>query len=110
MHQQYLELGDETETTLASAAQQARLDLDRFRADWHDPQLAQAPHDVHAQAAEQWNVTGTPTILFPNGRPFHLEFSEAPLEVAALEMFRMIESLTVSQPYIKQLLQTAVSN
>jgi hypothetical protein len=108
VHEQYLELGDET--TLVSAAQQARLNLDRFRADWHDPQLAPAAQDGHAHAAEQWNVTGTPTLLFPNGRSFHLELSEAPLEVDALEMFRMIVSLTVAQPYIKQLRQMALSS
>jgi hypothetical protein len=74
------------------------------------PQLAQAAQDGHAHAAEQWNVTGTPTLLFPNGRSFHLELNEAPLEADALEMFRMIESLTVAQPYIKQLRQTALSS
>jgi hypothetical protein len=108
VHEQYIELGDET--TLIGAAQRARLDLDRFRADRHDPQLAQAAQDSHTQAVVQWNVTGTPTIIFSNKRSVHLELSEVPLEVDALEMFRRIESLAVIQPYIKQLRQTDHNN
>jgi hypothetical protein len=84
--------------------------LDHFRADWHDPHLPQAAQDGHTHGAERWNVTGTPTLIFPNGRSFYLELSAAPLEVDALEMFRMIESLTVAQPYIKHFQQTDLSN
>ena len=66
VHEQFLELGDET--TLIVAAQQAGLNVNRFQDDLDDPQLAQAARNSHAQAIERWNVSGTPTLVFPNGR------------------------------------------
>ena len=56
------------ETTLIVAAQQAGLNVNRFQDDLDDPQLAQAARNSHAQAIERWNVSGTPTLVFPNGR------------------------------------------
>jgi len=101
VHEQFLELGDET--TLIVAAQQAGLNVDRFQADLHDPQLAQAARNSHAQAIERWNVSGTPTLVFPNGRSFHLELSEVPPVADALETFRVLETLALRLPYIRQL-------
>ena len=49
----------------------------------------------HVQAIEQGNVSGTPTLVFPNGRSLHLELSEIPSEADSLEMFRAIEWLAV---------------
>jgi len=91
---------------LIGAAKQAGLDLERFREDWHDPQLAKDAYQSHMQAVERWNVDGTPTIIFSNGRSYHLELNEIPAKEDALETFRAIETLTVSHPYIGQLKAT----
>ena len=104
VHEQLLELGEES--TLIAVTQQAGLDMDRFQADWHDPQLAQAAQRSHMQAMERWNVSGTPTLVFPNGRSFHLELNEIPAETKALETFRVTETLALQLPYIRQLRQT----
>ena len=104
VHEQLLELGDEA--TLISAAQQAGMDVKRFQDDWHDPQLAQAAQHSHMQAVERWNISGTPTLIFPNGNSFHLELSKIPLEADALETFQAIEMLTITHPYISQLRRT----
>jgi predicted DsbA family dithiol-disulfide isomerase len=50
VHEQFLELGDET--TLIDAAKRAGLELEKFRADWHDRQLAEAAMSYHNQAVE----------------------------------------------------------
>lgn len=104
VHQQLLELGDES--TLIGVAQQAGLDMDRFQADWHDPQLIQAVQHSHIQGGEKFNISGTPTLVFPNGRSFHLELSEVPPAADALETFQVFETMAVRLPYIKQLKRT----
>ncbi len=104
VHEQLFELGEES--TLIRAAQQAGLNVDRFRSDWHDPQLAQAAHRSHIQGSEKFNISGTPTLVFPNGGSFHLELSETPAEEDELEVFQALETLAIKRPYIKQLRRT----
>ena len=74
VHEQLLELGDES--TLIGAAQQAGLDVDRFRADWHIPQIALDIQNSHKQAFEQWKVFGTPTLVLHNRHFIHLELKK----------------------------------
>lgn len=100
VHQQLLELGDES--TLIGAAQQAGLDVNRFQADWHDPQLTQAVQHSHIQGGEKFNISGTPTLVFPNGHSFHLELSEVLPAADALETFQVFETMALRLPYIKQ--------
>jgi len=104
VHEQLLELGEES--TLIVVTQQVGLDVERFQADWHNPQLAQAAQHSHLQAVERWNISGTPTLVFPNGNSFHLELSKIPLEVDALETFQAVEMLTITHPYISQIRRT----
>lgn len=104
VHEQFLELGEET--TLIAVTQQAGLDMDRFLADWHDLQLTQAVQRSHEQGSEKFNISGTPTLVFPNGRSFHLELSEVPPVVEALETFQVFETMASRLPYIKQLKRT----
>jgi len=104
VHEQLLELGEES--TLIAVTQQAGLDIERFQADWHDPQLAQAAQRSHMQAIEQWNISGTPTLVFPNGNSYHLELGELPSEAHALETFRAVEILAETQAAIRQLRRT----
>jgi predicted DsbA family dithiol-disulfide isomerase len=104
VHEKLLELGEES--TLIAVTQQAGLDMNRFQADWHDPQLAQAAQRSHMQGREKLNISGTPTIVFPNGNSFHLELSDIPTETDALETFRVFETMALRFPYIKQLKRT----
>ena len=101
VHEQLLELGDES--TLIGAAQQAGLDVDRFRADWHIPQMAQEIHNSHKHAVEKWKVFGTPTLVLDNKHSIHLELMEKPAEVDALETFQAFETLASRLPYSRQL-------
>jgi predicted DsbA family dithiol-disulfide isomerase len=104
VHEQLLELGEES--TLIAVTQQAGLDMDRFQADWHDPQLTQAVQHSHIQGGEKLNISGTPTLVFPNGRSFHLELSEVPPVADALETFQVFETMALRLPFIKQLKRT----
>ncbi len=104
VHEQLLELGEES--TLIAVTQQAGLDMDRFLADWHDLQLTQAVQRSHEQGSEKFNISGTPTLVFPNERSFHLELSEVPPVADALETFQVFETLALRLPYIKQLKRT----
>ena len=104
VHEQLLELGEET--TLIAVTQQAGLDMDRFLADWHDLQLTQAVQRSHEQGSEKFNISGTPTLVFPNGRSFHLELSEIPPAADTLEAFQVFETMALRLPYIKQLKRT----
>jgi predicted DsbA family dithiol-disulfide isomerase len=104
VHEQLLELGEES--TLIAVTQQAGLDMDRFLADWHDLQLTQAVQRSHEQGSEKFNISGTPTLVFPNGRSFHLELSEVPPVADAFETFQVFETMALRLPYIKQLKRT----
>ena len=104
VHEQCLELGDET--TLIGAAKKAGLDVNRFQADWVDPQVAQIAQHSHLQAVERWNISGTPTLVFPNGNSLHIELSEIPLGADALETFQVFETMALRLPYIRQLKRT----
>ena len=104
VHEQLLELGEES--TLIAVTQQAGLDMDRFQADWHDPQLTRAIQHSHIQGGEKFNISGTPTLVFPNGRSFHLELSEIPPAADTLEAFQVFETMALRLPYIKQLKRT----
>lgn len=104
VHEQLLELRDEV--TLLGAAQQAGLNLDKFQTDWHDPQLAQDARRQHLEGLEKLHVSGTPSLVFPNGRSIHVELSEVPKAADSLELFRVIELLAIRLPYVNQFKQT----
>lgn len=108
VHERLLELGDED--TLTSAAQESGVNLKAFRMDWHDPQLTWDVQRKHLEGSEKWKVFGTPTLIFPNQRSFHLELNQLPAKIDARDTFQAFESLAVTFPYIGQFRQiTAVS-
>ena len=100
VHEQHLELGEEA--TLIGAAQQAGLDLNRFQAAWHDLGLPQIAERSHKQAIDEWNLLGTPTVVFPNKYSYHLEMSDTPDEADALTVFQAVLALAVTHPHIQQ--------
>lgn len=104
VHEQLLELGEEE--TLAGAARQANLDMARFQADLRDPAMAQLAQRSHRRAVEQFNVFGTPTLVFSNGQALHLELAEIPPKAEAAAMFQSVVALAVEQPYLAQLKRT----
>ena len=59
------ELGDKE--MLCGVAEEAGLDVARFREDLEDPVTLQEVADSHAEAVEQYGVFGTPTFIFSGG-------------------------------------------
>lgn len=104
VHEQLLELGDEE--TLVGAARQANLDMARFQADLRDPAMARLAQRSHRRAVEQFNVFGTPTLVFSNGQALQLELAEIPPKDEAVALFQSIVAIVVEQPYLAQLRRT----
>lgn len=101
VHEQLLELGDES--TLLGAAEQAGLDLERFKSGWRDRALVLEARRGHENAVREYGVFGTPTVIFPNEETLHIEPVEnIPLD-RALEVFRDIAGLGYEHPYISKL-------
>ncbi|HBY99294.1 MAG: DsbA family protein [Ardenticatenaceae bacterium] len=104
VHEQFLELGEED--TLLGAAEEAGLDVGRFRAAWHSPDLAYLARQSHERAVEHFDVFGTPTLVFANGQALHLELAAIPPETEAVAVFRALVALAVDHPYVAQLKRT----
>jgi predicted DsbA family dithiol-disulfide isomerase len=101
VHEQLLELGDES--TLIGVAEQAGLDLMRFKSGWRDPALALEARRSHENANREHGIFGTPTILFPDEQAIHTELVEdIPID-RALKVFHHITSLGYEHPYISKL-------
>lgn len=101
VHEQFRELGDQR--TLLDVAQQVKLEVDGFQTAWRDPELVRKIHKRHQEAIRKFSVFGTPTLVFPNNRAYHVELTRVPPEANALETFHTIETLATKQPYLQQL-------
>lgn len=105
VHAEFLELGDEE--TLIGAAEQAELDVERFRSALQAPaDLARAAQRSHARAEEAFGVFGTPTLVFPNGQAIHVELAAIPAARDARVLFEAVTALAIEQPYVGQLKRT----
>lgn len=101
VHEQLLELGDER--TLLDTASLAGLDMDFFASAFRDPELARSVYESHQQAAQQYGIFGTPTIVFSNNQAIHLELVEDIPARRSLSLFRDIVDLGNVHPYLSKL-------
>ena len=84
-------------------AVEAGLDLDRFRKDVLDPDIAQAIARDHEPAVREHGIFGTPTFLFPNGAAAYVRLSEAPGGQDAVRVFDRIVSVAGDEPRILEI-------
>jgi predicted DsbA family dithiol-disulfide isomerase len=84
-------------------AVEAGLDLDRFRGDISDPNVAQAIARDHEPAVREHGIFGTPTFLFPNGAAAYVRLSEAPAGDDAVRVFDRIVSVAGDEPRILEI-------
>jgi predicted DsbA family dithiol-disulfide isomerase len=84
-------------------ADEAGLDLDRFRKDVSDPAIPQAIARDHEPAVKEHGVFGTPTFLFPNGAAAYVRISEAPNGHDAVKVFDRIVSVAGGEPRILEI-------
>ncbi len=107
VHETYLELGDEN--TLINAAVQARLDMEQFHAVLRSDALAQAAQQSHHRGAKEFNVFGTPTLVFCGSHSVYLELGQLIGDNNTLSLFQMVKAFALEQPQVVQLKRTTPS-
>jgi predicted DsbA family dithiol-disulfide isomerase len=84
-------------------ADEAGLDLDRFRRDVADPQILAALERDHRAAVVEHGIFGTPTFLFPGGQAAYVRLSEAPEAADAMSLFDRLVSIAAEEPRILEI-------
>lgn len=107
VHEGYVELGDES--TLTNVATQAGLDLERFQTALKSDQMARIAQESHQRGVQQFNVFGTPTLVFCGSHSVYLELTEVLSENDGLSLFQMVKAFALEQPQVIQLKRTKPS-
>ena len=84
-------------------ADEAGLDLDRFRSDVVDPEILAALERDHRSAVAEHGIFGTPTFLFPGGQAAYVRLSEAPEAADAISLFDRLVSIAAEEPRILEI-------
>lgn len=84
-------------------ADEAGLDLDRFRNDVADPEILAALERDHRVAVAEHGIFGTPTFLFPGGQAAYVRLSEAPEAADSLGLFDRLVSIAAEEPRILEI-------
>jgi predicted DsbA family dithiol-disulfide isomerase len=84
-------------------ADEAGLDLDRFRRDVADPEILAALERDHRTAVAEHGIFGTPTFLFPDGQAAYVRLSEAPEAPDSASLFDRIVSIAAGEPRILEI-------
>lgn len=100
-HEQRQKLHEEA--TVWGAAQEAGLDLARFKKDLPDRSLLAKLAEDHTTAVERYGVFGTPTLVFPNGRAAYLKMKPPPPPEETLEVFETLCRVIAARPYIEEI-------
>ncbi len=88
---------------LIEIAEQAGLDVERFKKDLDDPEILAAVVADHEAATTQENgIFGTPTFLFENGHTAYMKTFIPPKE-EAVEVFDSFVSLFGSRTYVGEI-------
>ena len=88
------ELGDKE--VLCAVAEEAELDVARFREDLEDPAVLQEVADSHTEAVEKYGVFGTPTFIFSNGGSAFLKLMRPDSGEEAVKAFDTVMELMSS--------------
>jgi predicted DsbA family dithiol-disulfide isomerase len=88
---------------LTSLADEAGLDVARFEADRHIPDLLGEVGVSHQEAVARDGVFGTPTLVFSNGCAVYLKLAEAPIETEAPRVFALLRELVEQHPIVHEI-------
>ena len=88
---------------IEKVAQDAGLDMERFRHDLHDRSLLEALARDHREAAGALGVFGTPTLVFDGGAAAYVRLSEEVDPGAAVEVFDRIYGVAQHEPRILEI-------
>jgi predicted DsbA family dithiol-disulfide isomerase len=84
-------------------AEEAGLDMERFRKDVADPAILEALARDHREAVTRHGIFGTPTFVFPNGEAAYVRLSEVVEASQAEELFERVLTLAAGEPRILEL-------
>jgi predicted DsbA family dithiol-disulfide isomerase len=84
-------------------AAEARLDMERFRADLNDPATLQSLARDHTEAVAEYGVFGTPTFVFAGGASAYVRLSETVNGTGAPELFDRLLSVAAAEPRILEI-------
>lgn len=100
-HRDRLDLDDAT--VVERAAADSGLELERFRADLHDPSILDSLARDHNEAVAQHGVFGTPTFVFENGESAYVRLAQPVDGDAAVEVFDRLMSVAMGEPRILEI-------
>jgi predicted DsbA family dithiol-disulfide isomerase len=84
-------------------AEEAGLDMERFRSDIADPTILEPLARDHREAIAVHGVFGTPTLVFRDGASAYVRLSEAVEGSRAEELFERILAVAAGEPRILEL-------
>ena len=89
--------------TIIEVAENAGLDMSRFRKDVLDRQLLSKLAEDHTFAVETLGVFGTPTLVFPEKQAIFLKMSPPPPPEECLSVFNELCGLVCNRRYIREI-------
>ena len=100
-HEHRLDIDDVT--VVERVAEEAGLDLSRFRKDLADPRIVSALERDHLSGVADHGVFGTPTFVFDGGQAAYVRLSEPPPAVDSAGIFDRLVSIAAEEPRILEI-------
>ena len=88
--------------TIFGAAQQAGLDLDKFKQDFESATLEALGPD-YEEGREEYGVFGTPTFLFEGAKPAYMRLRPLPPEDEMFDVYQQVKAMMVDRPNIQEI-------
>jgi predicted DsbA family dithiol-disulfide isomerase len=88
-------------------AEEAGLDIERFRKDMADPKILSALERDHHSGVAEHGVFGTPTFVFPGGATAYVRLSEAVEPSDATSVFDRLVAIAADEPRILEIKRPA---
>lgn len=100
-HRERLDI--DSRDVIESLAEQAGLDMERFRVDLDDRSLLQALAREHREAVAELGVFGTPTVVFPGGAAAYVRLAEEVDPAVAVDVFDRVLAVAREEPRILEI-------
>lgn len=102
VHQKKMKV-HELDTIKAAAQQVPGLDVDAMLQGMKRPDLRQRIQQDYQDAADNYGVFGTPTLLFSDGEPVFLKMSPPAPSDQAQSLFDSVRALSLDRPYVQEM-------
>jgi len=104
-HQHRLDIDDIE--VVEQVAEDAGLEVGRFRRDIAGPGILEALERDHVHAVDTYGVFGTPTFVFPNGASAYIRLAEAPSGADAVRLFDSLLAIAADEPRVLEIKRPA---